>query len=62
MVFLDMYRKVSLPSVATSQSSCISFTIDLVVGPDLLVVGLGLGLVLGPLLVVVYVLMTWRSS
>jgi len=28
------------------------------VGPDLLVVGLALGLVLGPLLVVVYILMS----
>jgi len=41
MAFLNMYRKVSLPSVAESQSSWIFLAIDLFVGPEL---GLELGL------------------
>jgi len=35
MEFLNIYRKVSLPSVAESQSSWIFFAIDLVVWPEL---------------------------
>jgi len=34
MAFLNMYKRVSLPSVAESQSSCIFLAMDLVVGPD----------------------------
>jgi len=36
MAILNMYRRVSLPSVvAESQSSCIFLAMDLVDGPDL---------------------------
>jgi len=35
MVFLNMYRNVSLPSIIESQSSCIFLVMDLVVGPEL---------------------------
>ena len=35
MAFLNMYKRISLPSVAKSQSSCILFTIALVVGSQL---------------------------
>jgi len=44
-----MYKKVSLPSIAVFQSSFIFLAIALVVGSDLLFVGLACGLVLGPL-------------
>jgi len=35
MAFLNMYKRVSLSSVAESQSYCIFLAMDLVVGPDL---------------------------
>jgi len=35
MAFLNVYRKISLSSVAESQSSCIFLAMDLVVGPEL---------------------------
>ena len=49
MASLNIYWEVFLPSIPVSQSSWIFFAIDLVVGPDLLFVGLVLGLELGPL-------------
>jgi len=44
-----MNKKVSLPSVTVFQFSLSFLAMALVVGPDLLFVGLALGLVLGPL-------------
>jgi len=35
MAFLNMYRRLSLPSVVESQSSKIFLIMDLVVGPEL---------------------------
>ena len=49
MTALNIYWEVSLPSVAIFQSSWTFFAIALVIGPDLLFVGLVLGLVLVPL-------------
>ena len=43
-----MYKNVSLPLVATFQSSWILLAINLVVGPNLPLGGLACGLVLGP--------------
>ena len=57
-----MYKKVSLPSVAVFQYSWIFLAIALVVGPDLLFVGLAFGLVLGPLPLEVRQLNTGRVA
>jgi len=35
MTFLNIYKRVSLPLVAESQSSCILIAIVLVIGPEL---------------------------
>jgi len=49
MKSLNIYCEVSLLSVAISHSSWIFWAIALVVGPDLLFVGLAFELFLGPL-------------